>query len=39
LQDTNVLAIDGRAIEILNLPELRALAGVESPGTSGDDCR
>ncbi len=39
LQDTNVLAIDGRAVEILDLAELRALAGVEAAGASGDDCR
>jgi CRP/FNR family transcriptional regulator len=39
LQDTAVLAIDGRAVEILDLAELRALAGVEPAMPSGDACR
>lgn len=29
LQDTRVLAIDGRAVDILDLPELHALAGAQ----------
>ncbi len=39
LQDTGVLAIDGRAVDILNLHELRALAGAEPEDPARDACR
>jgi CRP/FNR family transcriptional regulator len=38
LQDTRVLAIDGRAVEILDLPELHALAGAQFDAPARNSC-
>ena len=38
LQDTQVLAIDGRAVEILDLPELHALAGAQFDAPARESC-
>ena len=38
LQDTQVLSIDGRAVEILDLPELHTLAGAQFDPPARDSC-
>ncbi len=39
LQDAHILAVDGRAVEILDLEQLRLLAGAESENPQREVCR